>query len=352
MKYALKKILLATPGFQVLCRFLTRRHVRVLMYHRFSDDASTQERFVTAKSLKSHLRYIKQHHPIWSPDEQLTALQKKKPWEPSPVVVTVDDGYRDFYEVAYPVFKDFEIKPVLFVTTGFVEHRSLLWWDKLRVIFEKTSLEKLHFSLSGKRIELQIKSDGERNRAWNYVADLCRFIKHEQKENLLRQIAENLAVSPENICDESCQACTWEQIVEMAENGVVIGAHTENHPILSRLDPDRTRNEIVGCKIKLEEKLRTSVDWFCYPQGGPADFTVKTMNIVRQAGFKGSYIAYQALQYDLFTLPRYCVTENKTDFSWCLCGAEFLVLKMRRLIGRPTSVGEQYWRGYRQEEVA
>ncbi len=351
MKNTLKKILLAIPGFQPLCRLLTRKHVRVLMYHRFSHDQEPGRRFVSAEVLKSQLRYIKRHHPNWSPDDQSGALKGGRPWEPCPVVITVDDGYRDFYEVAFPVFREFEFKPVLFVTTNFVEHELLLWWDRLRVILEKTFVETLHLPLHGEQIELSLKSDAERAHAWNYVADLCRFMPHERKERLLRQIADDLAVGPEQIRDDGCLASTWEQIAEMAENGVIIGAHTENHPILSRLEPDRAREEIVGSRLKLEEKLQASVDWFCYPQGGPADFTGKTRDIVAQAGFKGSYIAYQALEYDHYTLPRYGVAETITDFTWCLCGAEFLVLKLRRLIGRPASLGDDYWRGCPQEEV-
>jgi peptidoglycan/xylan/chitin deacetylase (PgdA/CDA1 family) len=352
MKSKLKKILLSIPGFQPLCRLLTRKHVRVLMYHRFSRDRESGGRFVSAEVLKSQLRYIQRHHPVWSPDDQLAALQGEGPWEPCPVVVTVDDGYRDFFEVAFPVFRELGIKPVLFVTTNFVEQGALLWWDRLRVILEETRAEALHLSLHGIRVEISLKSDAERAHAWNYLADLCRFMPHERKESLLRQIADDLAVGPEQIRDESCLACTWEQIAGMADNGVIIGAHTENHPILSRLDPDRAREEIVGSRLKLEVKLRAAVDWFCYPQGGPADFTGKTVDIVRQAGFKGSYIAYQALEHDLYALPRYCVAGDMTDFAWCLCGAEFLVLKMRRLIGRPASVGDHYWRGCRQEEVS
>lgn len=351
MKNTLKRILLSIPGFQPACRLLTRKHIRVLMYHRFSWDQEPGSRSVGAQVLKNQVMYIRRHHHNWSPGDQLGALKGAKPWEACPVVITVDDGYRDFYEVAFPVFREFEIKPVLFVTTNFVEHKSLLWWDRLRVILEKTSVETSHLPLHGERVEISLKSDAERAHAWNYVADLCRFMPHERKESLLRQIADDLAVGPEQIRDENCLASTWEQIVEMAENGVIIGAHTENHPILSRLDTDQARQEIVGSRLKLEEKLRASVDWFCYPQGGPADFTGKTVDIVQQAGFKGSYIAYQALEYDFYTLPRYCVSGDMTDFTWCLCGAEFLVLKIRRFVGRPASLGDAYWRGSHQEET-
>ena len=79
---------------------------------------------------------------------------------------------------------------------------------------------------------------------------------------------------------------SWIEINEMAGNGVTFGAHTRTHPILSRLsDPDALREEIEGCKLRLEEELRRPVLHFAYPNGKVADINKDTVEAVRRAGF-------------------------------------------------------------------
>lgn len=345
MKRKIKNILLFIPGFQGLCRLLTAKHVRVLMYHRFSVNKVASQRYVDISTLREQLNYLRRYHPNWLPDDQIAALDGLRKWESCPVVITTDDGYCDFHDIGLPIFREFGLKPVLFVTINFVEQRTLLWWDWLRVLLTKTAKESLQLILHDKVVDLSLKSEEERVLAWDVIADHCRFMPHDKKEEFLHEIAAELVVVPGEIKDESCQAASWDQIVAMAESEVVIGAHTLSHPILSRMDDERAQEEILGSKQQLEQRLQTSVDWFCYPQGGPADYTNETKKCVEQAGFKGSYIAYQALDCDRYSLPRYCITEDMLDFIWCLCGAEFLVLQLRRYIGRPADLGDAYWRG-------
>lgn len=315
------------------------------MYHRFSGEKKQDQRFVSSSELREQLRYIRRHHPNWVPDDQMDALTGRKKWESCPVVITIDDGYRDFFDVAFPLFMEFGIRPVLFVTTNFVSGQALLWWDLLKLILNTTRSTSLQLDMNGKAVDFSLTSEKERAEAWNFIADHCRFMPHDRKELLIQELSDRLAVDIEDINNEHCLAATWAEVKMMSESGVVVGAHTLNHPILSRLSYDQAEIEIAGSKKQLEDALEMPVLWFCYPQGGPADFTDETKKIVAQADFRGSYIAYQALDFDMFTLPRYCITGDMLDFFWCLCGAEYLVLKLRQISGRPARLGEAYWRG-------
>lgn len=345
MKENLKKILLAVPGFQYLCRLLTRRHVRTLMYHRFSHQTEEDERFVSADILEEQLRYIKRYHHSWSPGDQLQALHKRRSWQSCPVVITIDDGYRDFYDVAFSVFKKIGISPMLFVTTNFVAQTTLLWWDQLRLILQQSECDSVTLQLAGEDICFSLATESELQDAWSRIADHCRFMPHADKEALLQNLAVELSSQGPYPEIERYAASTWQEVREMADDGVQIGAHTLNHPILSRLSRDEAKQEIAGSKKELESSLQRPVDWFCYPQGGPADFIDETKEILSSYGFVGCYVAYQALEYDDFTLPRYCITADMKDFLWCLCGAEYLVLRLRKALGKPAALGDFYWRG-------
>jgi peptidoglycan-N-acetylglucosamine deacetylase len=57
-----------------------------------------------------------------------------------------------------------------------------------------------------------------------------------------------------------------EKIIEINHNHE-IGAHTLNHPILTKITLEEAEKEIIGSKIYLENLLNHSVNMFCYPCG-------------------------------------------------------------------------------------
>ena len=346
MKRNLKKILLSIPGFQWTCRLMTRMHVRALMYHRFCEPWNGVPRFVCGETLQRQLAYISRYHPCWTPDNHHAALSGGRRWEPCPVVVTVDDGYRDFYHVAFPIFRDAGVPVTLFVTTGFVEGKTLLWWDRLEQILEEGKGKRAKVRIDGKEVELHLTGEEMLKRTWNLLADRCRFLPHAAKVALLERLSDAFDAGRVDVMDKRFRAASWDEVRTMAASVVSIGAHTVNHPILSRLDPDEAREEIEGSRRRLEE-MGIAAEWFCYPQGGPEDYNPEIQEMVRKAGFKGSYLAYQEIDNSeqLFALPRYCVGEEMVDFQWTLCGAEYLILRLRKLLGRPAKVGDYYWEG-------
>jgi peptidoglycan/xylan/chitin deacetylase (PgdA/CDA1 family) len=48
-----------------------------------------------------------------------------------PVMITIDDGYKDNYEVMYPILKEFGMKANIFVATGLLNNPGYMSWDDL-----------------------------------------------------------------------------------------------------------------------------------------------------------------------------------------------------------------------------
>ncbi|MCK5027830.1 MAG: polysaccharide deacetylase family protein [Candidatus Pacebacteria bacterium] len=61
-----------------------------------------------------------------------------------------------------------------------------------------------------------------------------------------------------------------------------IGAHTINHPDLTRVSGQDVRREILGSKVWIEECIKQKVTSFCYPEGKFNDLITK---IVKESGF-------------------------------------------------------------------
>lgn len=60
---------------------------------------------------------------------------------------------------------------------------------------------------------------------------------------------------------------TWEQIRELAANGVAIGAHTRTHPWLPAVDDARLRDELAEARRLLRAQAPGSAEHFSYPMG-------------------------------------------------------------------------------------
>ncbi len=347
--FRLKKFLLALPGFQRLCRRLTRRHVRVFMYHRFAADGGDDlgGEGLRASVFRRQLRLILAHHPVWTPEQQIRARQGEAVAGDCPVVITADDGYHDYYDVAYPILRELGVPAALFVTTGFVDGTTWLWWDKLHYLGRHAPPQVARVEVAGQSLELDFSTPATRRRAVRFLINRSRFIADAQKQAVLAQLAATLQVDLPAAPPPSVRAMTWDQVREMAGHGLVFAPHTVTHPILTRIDLAQVDWEIRTSRDRLAEMLGTAGRVFAYPQGGPDDFDVEISRRVAAAGFAACYLAYQGpdLDDDDLRLPRYCAGECLQTFQWFLCGAEHLGNRARRLLGRASGPGERYWYG-------
>src|SRR4051812_15849597 len=102
VKRAGRQILRSVGGFN-LARYVYRRSLRIVMYHRFLYDRQTQNH------LLRQCRHFRECYQLVSLAQVSTALQQGRPLPDNALLVTVDDGYADFYEVAWPIFSSFKI---------------------------------------------------------------------------------------------------------------------------------------------------------------------------------------------------------------------------------------------------
>jgi len=73
------------------------------------------------------------------------------------------------------------------------------------------------------------------------------------------------------------------QIRDWLAAGNWIGAHTRNHPRLSKIPRHLAREEITSGKKKLEDQFGQPIEHFAYPFG---DYDDAVVEMVREAGFK------------------------------------------------------------------
>ena len=346
-----RDVALALPGFEAACRRLSAGHVKVLMYHRFGRSSAGG---VDEATLARQAELIVQGHDVVSVDELIRRVKAGEPPRRSTVAVTVDDGYRDFLEVAFPVFERYRIPATVFVATDFVDGQWL-WWDRLRYVLLQSPVSRLSVVAGDTAFEFDLCARSGRIDAWGRIADRCRFLPDEAKWAVLRQVERAAGVQVPESPPPEFAAVTWSDIQMMAARGMSFAPHTASHPILTRVGLDAVINEVSRARRALEDKAGVCSRAFAYPQGGPADFNDQVIEAIKAAGIEGAFIAYQQNASpcnDRYRIPRYQVTGDMLEFRWKLCGGNYLWRHFRGGFGWPThELSEAYWAGDDQEVV-
>jgi peptidoglycan/xylan/chitin deacetylase (PgdA/CDA1 family) len=108
--------------------------VPILMYHYIRDyhNASDPEGInlsIAPAVFAQQMQYLATHGYTPITLDTLAAIFAGKDKGPAkPIVLTFDDGYKDFFTAAFPILKQHHFHAVSFVITGFVgQHRYLSW---------------------------------------------------------------------------------------------------------------------------------------------------------------------------------------------------------------------------------
>ena len=75
---------------------------------------------VDVQQLKDQLEYLQKNYHIIRLSELMAHIQEGTPLPESALLISFDDGYRNNYELAYPVFKSLQIPFAIFLVADFI----------------------------------------------------------------------------------------------------------------------------------------------------------------------------------------------------------------------------------------
>jgi peptidoglycan/xylan/chitin deacetylase (PgdA/CDA1 family) len=265
-----------------------RRRLTVLAYHRVADpgapgfDAYRRNVSATPEGFREQMDYAAEHfHPVSL--EQVAAALDGGPRLPArPLLVTFDDGYRDNLTAALPVLRERGIPMTVFLATGFVGGERPFPWDLAAWCFCHAARSGADLPVVGERSWATAE---EREKVlWGWLETLKR-LPEAAREEAIAALPERLGVEVlpgalSNLC------LSWGEVRDMAADGVAFGAHTERHPILTRVPAERARGEVAGSKHRLEDELGVPATAFAYPNGGRGDLDASTVRLLAETGFR------------------------------------------------------------------
>ena len=132
-----KQSLLSLGRYSRVLERTTFPGVAVLCYHGVRDNnlakrtIPLQELHIRTSTFLSHCRLIRDTcHPI-SLDDLRAAMNGRSQLPDRPVLITFGDGYRSVFRHAAPILAALNLPAVVFVCSGPLADRRMLWFDEV-----------------------------------------------------------------------------------------------------------------------------------------------------------------------------------------------------------------------------
>lgn len=279
-RYLFKRTLASRPVWDVLGPMLRQPGVAVLMYHRVGVEGSVFPNH-RVEEFADQMRWLRQNCTPIHPRNLRAAIATARSRRP-PVLVTFDDGYRDYHDFAYPILKGLDIPAVVFLSTGLIDSGGLLWTDRVNLAVLRSPLQQATLPWLGEGTHTLGNTD-ERLTLANIVRKYLKSLPDMARRAAVEQWVTALATDPASL-DVERQMLSWDE-VRATRDLTTYGGHGHTHAILSRVSPTALDEEIGQCQERIVAELGAPADLFAYPNGQPPDFDVEAKNTLLKYGF-------------------------------------------------------------------
>jgi peptidoglycan/xylan/chitin deacetylase (PgdA/CDA1 family) len=273
-------------------RFVDNKDVLILMYHRIlnrnTHDGLLQDAmYVNYDTFERHIDYVRKKYNLVSLETICNLPDKKvhKKTNKPLCCITFDDGWKDFYDYAFPVMKKYNAYGTVFLPTNYIGTNKQLWTELLAdiiICIKNKGLIQKQFNVTG-NLFIDIENIGGPIGQWYEDAILrLKAIPMEEIYNILWRLADKWKI------DINCPRrsfLSWEEVKEIRDSGIMsFGSHTHNHKILTTLCEDAIRDELMVSKNILIDKGVVSETFipFAYPNG---NHTERIAKLVEEAGY-------------------------------------------------------------------
>jgi len=260
------------------------RSVQILAYHRVNNDNDPFLPATSCSVFEKQMEFLAQNYNVLTVDRAVDGIVRNDVPE-NAIALTFDDGYRDNYLNAFPILKRYSLPATIFLATGVIGSKRILWHDQVFAAFKATSASSLADFGAGNGV-LDLDSVESRLAAQSRVLEYLWTLDQGDRDQAICRLHERLKISQSAGESTGRIMLSWEEVGEMSRYGIHFGAHTVNHPILSRLSYDDARREIDSSKKAIENALHVPVTSFAYPVGRPADYTPEIKTFIEEAGFR------------------------------------------------------------------
>jgi peptidoglycan/xylan/chitin deacetylase (PgdA/CDA1 family) len=260
---------------------LTLHHVRPPRPERFQPNRLLE---VTPQFLDSVVQYLHATHiDLVSLDEMRRRIFESD-FRRRFVCITIDDGYRDTLQWAYPILKRHAVPFTLYIPTSFPDRLGELWWLAIEAVVARSS--RITLLVGDREQSIDCVSVADKRHAFDQLYDWARrFGSEDALRRAVRDLTARHAVDIMSFCEELCMG--WDELATLAADPLVtIGAHTVNHVMLAKVPEKAARSEVEMSRTVIEAALGVRPEHLSYPVGDRTSAGPREFRIAADLGFK------------------------------------------------------------------
>lgn len=223
---------------------------------------------------------------------------KKQPF----AILTLDDGYKNNRDHALSVFEAHNVPATIFVTKGFAERTTIIWWELLVYLLER--LPSIRFNLGdGETVHSLSTTDNK----YEFFDRFTKVFWHRDELDFVGKLeaaARENGIDPLQLTHELTMSS--EELASLSQHELIdLGAHTLRHLAIGRLDEDTAREE-VGRSVEWVETLTGhKPKSFAFPYGNQISATKRDIQLVQSLG----------IELSVTTMPGMIRSDRITELS-------------------------------------
>lgn len=196
------------------------------------------------------------------------------------VAVTLDDGYNDNLNHAYPVFQKHSVPFTVYVAPGFIEGAAVLWWE----VAEKLIAKAAYIKVPGGP-EWRCSTLFQKRAAFH---GLMRYFSYTLTELEQLPVLREMCAAADMMCGVTADqdVMTWKQLRQISADPLcTIGGHTVHHYNLKRLTAGMAAQEMRQSADMIGDELGKRPAHFAFPYGSAKAAGRREADIAAQEGF-------------------------------------------------------------------
>jgi len=256
---------------------------------------------VSAENLRGQIQLLKECYHVVSPDEVREWVVGGKELPERAVLLTCDDGLRNVLTDMAPILRE-EGLSCLFFALGASAAVSpqMLWYEQLYLLLLEAPAGNYALDGLGDGLGMSVELGDRAQRRfvwWSLVKKLSQydqsaragFIETSRIQFGLPDYWNTECVSSE-VQHRRFGLLNRAELRQLVDQGMSIGSHTLNHPMLSQQTSELAWREIAESRTLLENAIGRPVWALAYPFGDPGSVTLREMQMAEQAGYQCAFM--------------------------------------------------------------
>jgi peptidoglycan/xylan/chitin deacetylase (PgdA/CDA1 family) len=261
-------------GLPNIIRNNSKDSFSVLCLHQISNKRNAFFDPISPDIFKELINYLDKYYEFTT-FSNLHSSSSNKP----KLVLSFDDGYKDFVEYAFPILFERKIPCNHNFVNCCLENNELIWTQRLNNIFQ-TEQKNNQFV---KKIETFLERKIEKN---ELIVKLNQevFLKMlDQRYNEKINFIQELELISDKLIHE--EMMSWEDLISIHKTGLIeVGSHTYNHDSLNSISEYKAEElNIVDSLNQLSTNLNSQINILSLPNG---KMSKNTFEICKKNGVK------------------------------------------------------------------